>query len=367
MQMSNTNHSSLPAVSFRFIPLVELITALYRTANLELFLGKNKEWQVKTDENAGKTLTGMEQRLSPFLRRELRFFFGIRHPSVNQAFHELVFLNPTLQTIEDLLLYITELPPSLMIRCMCEDVAENAIRSELLDCITRGGADAPQEMSGALSRFLGSAEGSSIAECLTYPMEARERFLTLLRGFYDIAFAPVEAELTHFGKQSIPKFERIYAEDSITFYTRFVQTNSDTFTKDILVHVSVINPLGISSTLTDARDVPDYVRLGMLTDERLQDKGNDAEAEQFSKAIADKRRLEILQLLSQRRWYGQELAGHLDLTSAAVSYHMSFLFQLDLVSFQRLDHRVYYDLNKERLRDLLDRLRNLLLPNSVKE
>jgi len=69
----------------------------------------------------------------------------------------------------------------------------------------------------------------------------------------------------------------------------------------------------------------------------------------FFKVLSDPNRIEILKLLSQRSWFGQELAEQLNITPATISYHMSFLQKIGAVTFNRADNRSYYTLNNSKL------------------
>lgn len=69
--------------------------------------------------------------------------------------------------------------------------------------------------------------------------------------------------------------------------------------------------------------------------------------------LADPVRWEIVRLLVAAPRYGQELAERLGLSVATVSHHLNTLKKLDLVTLERIEHRLYYDLRTDRLRALL--------------
>lgn len=69
--------------------------------------------------------------------------------------------------------------------------------------------------------------------------------------------------------------------------------------------------------------------------------------------LADPVRWEIVRLLVAAPRYGQELAERLNLSVATVSHHLNALKRLDLVTLERIEHRLYYDLRADRLRALL--------------
>jgi predicted transcriptional regulator len=73
----------------------------------------------------------------------------------------------------------------------------------------------------------------------------------------------------------------------------------------------------------------------------------------FFNTLSDKTRLEIVRILTDRPHYGQELAKILGISNATVFYHLSMLEKIKVVHLERIEHRVYYALDGERLRQLL--------------
>ncbi len=69
--------------------------------------------------------------------------------------------------------------------------------------------------------------------------------------------------------------------------------------------------------------------------------------------LGDPVRWEIVRLLVATPRYGQELAERLNLSVATVSHHLNALKKLDLVTIERIEHRLYYDLRADRLHALL--------------
>lgn len=79
------------------------------------------------------------------------------------------------------------------------------------------------------------------------------------------------------------------------------------------------------------------------------------------RTIGDLRKFEILRLLSESPKYGQQLASLLDLSTATISHHMSLLMESGFVEIKRDANRIYYALNKKKLRDFIDELGSTLL------
>ena len=75
-------------------------------------------------------------------------------------------------------------------------------------------------------------------------------------------------------------------------------------------------------------------------------------AESF-RALSDPVRREILLLLRKEKLPAGEIAGHFELTGAAISYHLNQLKKAGLVYEERYKNFIYYGLNTSVLEELL--------------
>lgn len=101
--------------------------------------------------------------------------------------------------------------------------------------------------------------------------------------------------------------------------------------------------------------------MGVLIDEkslRFLKRGNEREALQL---LADPVKLDILLYISQVPHYGRELAERFGLSTATISYHMQDLLNKGLVSVSQQGKRVYYSLDRDRIRQVLEWLQRVLL------
>jgi len=65
------------------------------------------------------------------------------------------------------------------------------------------------------------------------------------------------------------------------------------------------------------------------------------------KALGDKRRFEILMILSERPYFVRELAEKIDLSSASLSHHLSILNETDFLETRYDERKTYYSIKKE--------------------
>ncbi len=74
---------------------------------------------------------------------------------------------------------------------------------------------------------------------------------------------------------------------------------------------------------------------------------------QILKLFGDKSKFEILCLLKSHGRYNLEIAEALQLTPATASHHMSMLLTNHMVTVEKKDGKVYYQLNQETLREIM--------------
>ncbi|MDD4207228.1 MULTISPECIES: helix-turn-helix transcriptional regulator [unclassified Mesotoga] len=79
----------------------------------------------------------------------------------------------------------------------------------------------------------------------------------------------------------------------------------------------------------------------------------------FLRNLSDQTKMQILKAISEDSKYVDELAKLVGLSKATISYHLSTLAELALVTSRKDHRRVYFSLNKERLEKILRRLEML--------
>lgn len=79
-----------------------------------------------------------------------------------------------------------------------------------------------------------------------------------------------------------------------------------------------------------------------------------AELSRIMSVLGDPSRFNIIFQLAKKPSYGRELAKLLSLTPGAISQHLSILMSTELVTSSVEGNRVYYALNKEKMREFLN-------------
>ena len=75
---------------------------------------------------------------------------------------------------------------------------------------------------------------------------------------------------------------------------------------------------------------------------------------QIFKALGDETRQNMIKLLSQKEWYGDEMAQKMGLSNSTVSYHLNILLMEGFIKLNRVEKRSYFTLNKENMKKIID-------------
>ncbi len=97
----------------------------------------------------------------------------------------------------------------------------------------------------------------------------------------------------------------------------------------------------------------------------IGDSINNARNEDFEKSfillnkfLSQEKRYQIIKMLSIKKYYSTEIAKELKITTATMNYHINKLYELGLINIEEgKKNRLYIDLNKNRLRFLMDGMR----------
>lgn len=77
------------------------------------------------------------------------------------------------------------------------------------------------------------------------------------------------------------------------------------------------------------------------------------------KALADENRMKIIELLQKYNYCVGSLAKELNISDSAVSQHLKILREAELVDKLMIGHFCYYQVNKETLRTLSKRIKEM--------
>jgi len=143
----------------------------------------------------------------------------------------------------------------------------------------------------------------------------------------------------------------------------------DKWERDIYIYPGIINFNSVSFTsnksFTFNSERNEYMYFGWKVYDLIKNtRGKDNEEELLIdrlKCISDKSKFSIIKMLKEKSMFGQEIATALSLTTATVSYHMNALVLAKLVYIEKVENKVFYNVDKEQVNKFLEVLRKELI------
>jgi len=81
---------------------------------------------------------------------------------------------------------------------------------------------------------------------------------------------------------------------------------------------------------------------------------------EFCRAIANPKRLMIVNRIGDARITVSELARHLDLSVSNISQHLKILKNYDIVKSDKIGHKVYYSISDKRIVEICQNMRQVI-------
>ncbi|MFC4099487.1 ArsR/SmtB family transcription factor [Paenibacillus xanthanilyticus] len=353
-------------LEFGYCEPLEFIAALSMAAKKDFMLEFGREMGIALDEEATNMLEGMIGRLSRHVKREMNLLFGksTLYDRLDAGLYNVFFGGEEAATTKEWFERYRNWDALDLVYMLLEAVYESA-GIDWLD-----GRDAASVRTDAqLLPLLAAAHPlpdaelhAELLDCARYPEEFRHRTVLLLESFWTHAFLPERERLAAFGEEGARKYEALFAADPEQSFARIARIDPKLVTKRTRVHVSYISQVCMFFNAVDWRgDACSWMSLGYFNDALERRQEDKDMTEKFLKVIADKRRLDLLELLKTRNHYAGELAQLMALTPAAINYHTNLLIDLGLIRITKADGRIYYELDADRLSMLMDQTKRMLL------
>ena len=311
-------------------------------------------------------LTDVQATLSHFLSRELSEFF---RPPIGTAglaavyFYDLWAKSPPSENISDFIARIAEGDPRGTILALARHASDGG-GQKLAEILGDRASDAPWTRAKTyVGRFWPSDDRERMTDYLEHPEETQKRLAFLLTQLYENGYRAVEPQLQAVGGELAQAFDHAYRSDPVDFLSRLLKVAPADIPGRCLAHISPLIGRWAYLVLQSpaAAKSSNWVILGAESMDAGTIARGDDDFEWLARLFSDKTRWGILHHLSQRPWYGAELASALGVSPPAISYHIGLLLERDVVSIERRGRRYYYALNRERLDHLWERTRLLLL------
>ncbi|WP_438349375.1 ArsR family transcriptional regulator [Paenibacillus sp. FA6] len=347
-------------ISFAYNEALELIVSMGMIACEEQMIALAEDYKLETDPLAISFHEEARARLSPHTLRELQFFFeyNFLHKGLDFAFYESICSSMEPQSAEEWMLRLGHSPAERIVAEMVYGVYHDKM-DELLQGmdweVVKKDIPLLLEIVKKTRPQKEVAEAHApLLECLAHPEETKVRCIQLIQQFYHDAFSLWKDRLRVESERAAIRYEESFHANPERFIRDHTGTEPTTYDIPTIFHISLMAQVGNDHLVFyTGTSWIGWVIFGIHNDRVFGPAADREKTELFLKAFSDKRRLDILLLLRERPHYGQELAIKLSITPSAVNYHANFLFFLNLLEMKRVEHRMYYHLDIEKLRELL--------------
>lgn len=367
IKISTLENDKTYNVTFTLNPALEFIYALYAIAEEDYLIETCQELNFTPQGSVLDVIKDMKSKLSRFLKSELDYFFepyDFADGGIGLIAYWTTFLkNSEFKTVSEIIECVKNTEENLLLSFVVSDIVSKYTDESLntLCCWEEVKYNANELISLVKQTNMENNEfKEKLIECLENPMETKGRFLTMLKNVYEKAYKPIEGEILNNLKEFMEKYEELFHKNPEKFVKQFLNTTLKSLTQKEYIHISYFMNISCSSWSCSSENEVWYV-LGAYTHIFNSDTVAKDKILLFYKALSEEKRLNIINLLSTRPWYVYELADELNMTAATISYHLTLLTSLEIVQYERCDHRIYYSLDKEKLKELSEKVMKSLL------
>ncbi|MBI9109267.1 MAG: winged helix-turn-helix transcriptional regulator [Spirochaetales bacterium] len=210
--------------------------------------------------------------------------------------------------------------------------------------------DHPEKIKKAIEKAGGTTrkkEPELFAEFVHSPGSMQSRLVATMEEFYKIAVQPHEEEVRLEMEKQIASDQVILDAEPERFFMDYCRINRSEGDPEPKIFISYYDEV-------DIIQMENPVSLIYGRRRNNIDCGG-LPLDQVYRLLADESRRTILQMLCRKPRFIRELATELGLTSATVSYHVSRLSALDLVTYERGERkRIYYRADLIKVEAMLD-------------
>lgn len=335
-------------INFTFNMAVEFLSAVFRYVNKD----KIDDYNFDKNEKIEKWLDEIDENISPFLENDLEVVKkadGILWPLIKKSLREKI------ETPEEFFRFLKEMDPQRLVAEYINEMSHN-----IYEPGQRNNIDYIIE-----NYFEDEDKINFIKEIIKSPEELKERLYIALNSFYRKFFKENVAKTEDLLEKKITQHKEMYDQDNDLFFNNMLGYEKDSEIKDykeinllVLWHAEIFNfSFNIENKL--------YLMYGFALEQRINEDIVKKKSREFFKVMADDKRYEILKLLAKREWHARELAEYFGVTTSTISYHLSRLYDLGIISFKEGEkNKVYYNLKKDKVKEIFEGTLDLILKES---
>lgn len=351
-------------IHFKINPCLEFACAVFAVERKGMLFDMAREMNYTIDKKDEKLVEVLENGMSKYIRSEMDYFFSICDIHALVSAFAVDYEN--VNTVSELLSTMEKQDTTVLFNYLggifvaMELPKLNLEWGEVKHSIDKMKAyieNSKTENKAAKERLL---------ECFDNPEETKQRLCFLFKQFYQKSYRPIEETILNELTKAEDHYKNILNSNPEHFITKyffnFFKIENGVWEYKLNIHLSLFfNIYSWTVNIHDYKEKQGWVVLGFRTHKFFFQKESTDRVERFLKMLSDKRRVDIIKMLSYKPYYGYEIAAKLELTPATVNYHINLLMDADVLTFDREENKVYYTLNKEKVKELLKETSIILL------
>jgi len=309
-------------------------------------------------------LKSMYSNLPPNLIKEIKYFL---FKEMSGFLMELIGVYPDAITIPNFIDKIEDMDTFLWIKCLGKTIAPNKETKDALTLIQK-------DYDRYVENIFELIQSQNISNKRTKdrmfnffknPQNTKDRFVSFLRQFYEQIYKHYELQIIEEMMKNHNRYKMLFETNEEKFVNNFLSRESNEYSNGIKIHTSYLFKIGKGIIIDETNVYSDILCIGEKEIEYLEEVGEVDSVHLFLKALSDRNRLEMALRISNRPWYVHELAEDMGIAPSTTSHHLSFLQNLGLVKWERKDHKMCYSLNREKVKEMTEKLLLLIENENV--
>lgn len=330
-------------------PVFDLLASMFRL-NVHDKLRGNKNNRNAEDLSLDNWVNQQLKTLPATVKEELEVFFNYES-FIGLSLVRKSFKENNYETYPEFLNFLNELPASEMYHCFLQ----TGFIQKTVDNI----ANQLEVIEFIQSTNLPEVEKWKLTYLYMDLEKTKSRFISLVQKCWNLYFEDEVDEVSRKQEKMLKQLTDQYKlKDRTSLYAIFPHLDRDNAIPEETLIVSAPSVFyGLSSLTSFSEEEEDdlFFHLFGINQPEFHQKSAVSQSELMEsfKTLADEKRIKMIQILSVTPSYGYELAQQLKLSNSTVSHHLSSLAALGIVKSKRKDSRVYYEVNKDRLKELM--------------
>lgn len=334
-------------------PVIELLSAMFRIANHSK-LNEQQENQVEGLPAIDQWVELKRKDLPDELLQELEIFFN-KESFLGLTLIPQIIAEEAFTEVHTFFGLLHKLPLSDMFNAFTHsgyspdfDLEDYQNPKDVIQYLEK--INLPKEEKWKLSYLIFDGE------------RTKQRLIQLIERFYYQCFQQEEVFCHSKQEELKQQLEREIAEGNTKDIIELLEQQGGTLDDDQNIYI-------FPSYFLDLTRIFSYIKpldasmhgIGVRYFESHATDRGDKETLEAIKVLTDERRFQVVQMLQKQAYYGYELAQALNVSNSTISHHLAALQSHRLVKAIRVENKVYFELNKQELKNVMVNLEKLLL------